>query len=66
MPVLLGILLCVLLAAKQQVSDFIHSMAAKRSSLYHHHLVVGMMLLFIPIMINATDSDWFTGFLWHR
>ncbi|AIF65354.1 hypothetical protein GZ22_00900 [Terribacillus saccharophilus] len=51
-PVLLGILLLRYLH-KKQVSDFIHSMPVKRSSLYHHHLVVGMVLLFIPIMLNA-------------
>ncbi|MEC0284235.1 DUF6449 domain-containing protein [Terribacillus saccharophilus] len=51
-PVLLGILILRYLH-KKQVSDFIHSMPVKRSSLYHHHLVVGMVLLFIPIMLNA-------------
>lgn len=51
-PVLLGILLLRYLH-KKQVSDFIHSMPVKRSSLYHHHLVVGIVLLFIPIMLNA-------------
>ncbi|MFJ6413064.1 hypothetical protein ACIQLG_09735 [Terribacillus saccharophilus] len=51
-PVLLGILLLRYLH-KKQVSDFIHSMPVKRSSLYHHHLVVGLVLLFIPIMLNA-------------
>ncbi|PAF35921.1 hypothetical protein CHH58_15160 [Terribacillus saccharophilus] len=51
-PVLLGILLLRYLH-KKQVSDFIHSMPVKRVSLFHHHLVVGVVLLFIPIMLNA-------------
>ncbi|WP_366248615.1 hypothetical protein [Terribacillus aidingensis] len=51
-PVLLGILLLRYLH-KKQVSDFIHSMPIKRASLYHHHLVVGLILLFIPIILNA-------------
>lgn len=51
-PVLLGILLLRYLH-KKQVSDFIHSMPVKRASLYHHHLIVGMIMLFIPIILNA-------------
>jgi ABC-2 type transport system permease protein len=51
-PVLLGILLLRYLH-KKQVSDFIHSMPVKRASLYHHHLVIGLILLFIPIILNA-------------
>ncbi|MFS0561317.1 DUF6449 domain-containing protein [Terribacillus sp. 179-K 1B1 HS] len=51
-PVLLGILLLRYLH-KKQVSDFIHSMPIKRVSLFHHHLIVGMVLLIIPILLNA-------------
>ncbi|MFP7169957.1 DUF6449 domain-containing protein [Terribacillus halophilus] len=51
-PVLLAILLFRYLH-KKQVSDFVHSMPIKRVSLFHHHLITGMVLLIIPILLNA-------------
>lgn len=52
LPVLLGILLFRYLQIKQS-NDFIHSLPIKRSSLYFHHSIFGILILLIPIILNG-------------
>ncbi|WP_077305454.1 hypothetical protein [Terribacillus halophilus] len=51
-PVLLGVILFRYMH-KKQASDFLHSMPVKRKTLLGHHTIVGLLLLFVPIGLNA-------------
>jgi ABC-2 type transport system permease protein len=51
-PVFLGVLLFRYMH-KKQASDFLHSMPVKRKTLLGHHTIVGLLLLVVPVGLNA-------------
>ncbi|WP_017756646.1 DUF6449 domain-containing protein [Calidifontibacillus oryziterrae] len=51
-PVLLGVVLFRYMQVKVS-ADFIHSLPVKRSSIFHHHLLIGLLLLVVPVVITA-------------
>ncbi|MEC1719505.1 DUF6449 domain-containing protein [Schinkia azotoformans] len=51
-PVILSIILFRYLQVKVP-ADFIHSLPIKRTTLFHHHALIGISLLVVPVVITA-------------
>lgn len=51
-PVILSVILFRYLQVKVP-ADFIHSLPVKRTTLFHHHALMGTFLLVIPVVITA-------------
>lgn len=51
-PVLIGILLLRYLQVKKN-SDFVHSLPVKREKIFSSNIVIGIILLVVPIILNA-------------
>lgn len=51
-PVILSVILFRYLQVKVP-SDFIHSLPVKRTVLFHHHSIIGILLLVVPVVITA-------------
>lgn len=51
-PVILSAILFRYLHVKVP-ADFIHSLPVKRTALYHHHGLIGIFLLLIPVVVTA-------------
>ncbi len=51
-PVILSIILFRYLQVKVP-ADFIHSLPIKRSALFHHHALIGIFILIVPVVITA-------------
>lgn len=51
-PVLLAIFLFRFLQTKD-AADFIHSLPIKRENMFYHQVIMGLSLLYIPVLVNA-------------
>ncbi|MFV8827805.1 DUF6449 domain-containing protein [Alkalihalobacterium sp. APHAB7] len=59
MPVLLSIFIFRYIQVKAS-SDFVHSLPVKRESLYNQHVLLGIVILFVPIFLTGLIA-WILG-----